>query len=252
MEEYENIYDKIKELLGSLPGKLNVLEEKIDIDLQLEYFEQSRRERRTALNPEKVLEDSYQLFNFDVSEEDKKCILARIASIAKVEAYRIIERFLNEVPPDLKNWTILALQENRMLLESMLLDESHVFISTGLGGKGNKLRYFVVIFGKETNDFNDFQKRIIQSEFMSCLKKYNSEIEELNFSGSIANMMVIIPMKVIIKKIFTEAIKECNQFGDFLISNFIITNVKELSFDEVREYVKKKQLFQDRKSNNEK
>jgi len=250
MEEYENIYDKIKELLGSLPSRLNVLEEKIDIDLQFEYFEQSKRER-IDLIPEEVLEDSDKLFRDDISDEKKKCILARIASIPKVEAYRIIERFLNEAPDDLKNWTILALQENRMLLESMLLDESHVFISTGLGGKGNKLRYFVVIFGKETIDFDEFQKKIIRSEFESCLKKYNSELEELNFSGSIGNMMVMIPMKVIIKKIFTEAIKECNQFGDFLISNFIITNVKELSFEEIREYVKKKQPHHDRNSNND-
>jgi len=39
MEDHENIFDKIKELLGSLPSQLNVLEEKIDIELQLEYFE---------------------------------------------------------------------------------------------------------------------------------------------------------------------------------------------------------------------
>jgi len=247
MEEYENIYDKIKELLGTLPSKLNVLEEKIDLELQFEYFEQSRRERK-LLKQEKALDDSHKLFRDDISTDEKKCILARIASVAKVEAYRVIERFLNDAPGELKNWTILALQENRMLLESILLDESHVFISTGLGGKGYKLRYFIVIFGKEEKDFNDVQKKIIRSEFESCLKKYNSELEEINFSGSLANMLVIIPMKVIIKQIFTEAIKECNQFGNFLISNFIITNVKELSFDEIRAYVKSKQYLQ--KGNN--
>ncbi len=250
MEEHENIYDKIKELLGTLPGKLNVLEEKIDIELQFEYFEQSRRERND-LKMETVLDESYKLFIKDVSDEEKKAILAKIASVGKVEAYRIIERFLNEAPGDLKNWSILALQENRMLLESILLDESHVFISTGLGGKGHKLRYFVVLFGKEKKDFSEFQKKIIRSEFETYLKKYNSELEELNFSGSLANMLVMIPMKVIIKQIFTEAIKECNQFGNFLISNFIITNVKELSFDEIRQYVKNHQQLYVGKSKND-
>jgi len=128
-----------------------------------------------------------------------------------------------------------------MLLESLLLDENHVFISTGLGGKGEKLRYFIVLFGKENSDFTELQKKIIRNEFHIHLKKYNSELEELNFSGSLANMLAMIPMKVIIKQIFTEAIKECNQYGDFLVSNFIITNVKELSFDEIREYVKNQQ-----------
>ena len=240
MEEHENIYDKIKELLGSLPSKLNVLEEKIDIELQFEYFEQSRRER-TNIRIDSVLDDSGRLFIKEVPNDEKKIILARIASLGKVEAYRIIERFLNENPGELKNWGILALQENRMLLESILLDESHVFISTGLGGKGQKLRYFVVLFGKEKKDFTELQKKIIRTEFEICLKKYHSEVEEFNFSGSIANMLVIIPMKVIIKQVFTEGIKECNQYGDFLITNFIITNVKELSFDEIREYVKNQQ-----------
>jgi hypothetical protein len=63
----------------------------------------------------------------------------------------------------------------------------------------------------------------------------------LNFSGSLATMTTTIPLKVIIKQIFTEAIAECNLYGNFLISNFIITNVKELSFDEIRKYLEKQQ-----------
>ena len=40
--EGENIYDKIQEIFGEVPGTFSVLEEKIDIDLQMEYFEFSR------------------------------------------------------------------------------------------------------------------------------------------------------------------------------------------------------------------
>ncbi len=237
MEEHENIYDKIKELLGSLPSQLKVLEEKIDIELQLEFFEHSRR-IRDSFNPDSVANDSRKLFLSEVTIEEKKNILAGIATIPIVESYRVIERFLKETPGILKNWAILALQENRMLLESILLDESHVFISTGLGGKGNKLRYFIVLFGKEHKDFTDLQKKIIRTEFEICLGQHNSELEELNFSGYLANLLAMIPMTVIIKQLFSKAIDECNQYGDFLLSNFIITNVKELSFDEIREYVK--------------
>ena len=242
MESNENIYDKIKELLGSLPSKLNVLEEKIDIELQMEYFEQSRRERN-KLTHNSCLDSSSRLFSDEVSNTEKKCILAGIASLPEIEAYRTIERFLTGNPGELRNWGILALQECRMLLGSLLLDENHVFISTGLGGKGHKLRYFIVLFGKEKKDFKEFQRKIIQNEFEICLKKYHSEMEELKFSGSIASMLVMIPMKVNIKNLFTEAIKDCNQFGDFLISNFIITNVKELSFDEIRTYVDHNQEY---------
>jgi hypothetical protein len=235
MEEFENIFDKIKELLGNLPNQLSVLEEKIDIDQQLEYFEISRRIKK-QIPTELILTESENLFDPDRSNEEKKQLLVKIASIGKAEAYRVIERFINEHKGNLKNWATLALQENRMLLESMLLDENQVFISTGLGGKGEKLRYFVVLFGKDP-EFTELQKKIIRTEFEICLKKNNSELEELNFSGSLANLLAMIPLKIIIKQLFAEAIKECNEYGNFLMSNFIITNVKELSFDEIREYV---------------
>jgi hypothetical protein len=36
-------------------------------------------------------------------------------------------------------------------------------------------------------------------------------------------------------KLFREGIEECNQLGDFLSSDFIVTNMKELSEDEINE-----------------
>jgi hypothetical protein len=237
MEEYENIFDKIKELLGSLPSQMTVLEEKISIDTQLEYFELSRQERKNT-DPGLILQESVKLFDPLADDEEKKLSLVRIASVGKVDAYRLIEKFVREASGDIKNWGCLALQENRMLLESILLDENHVFISTGLGGKGQKLRYFVVLFGKDEFDFTELQQKIIRTEFEICFKKYRSELEQLNFSGSLANMLAVIPMNIIIKQVFTEAIRECNTFGNFLKQDFIVTNVKELSFDEIREYVK--------------
>lgn len=237
MEDHENIYDKIKELLGSIPNQLSVLEEKIDIELQMEYFELSRRLKNSD-SQEAAMEESFKLFESSASIEEKKCILARIATLNKVEAFRIIERFLNDSPGELKSWGVLALQENRMLLESQILNENQVFISTGLGGKGEKLRYFVAIFGKESMEFTELQKKIIRIEFEISLKKYKSNLEEINFSDSIATMLAIIPLRIIIKNMFTEAIDECNQYGNFLNTNFIISNVKAMSFEEIREYIK--------------
>ena len=46
MEEHENLYEKIREILGERPGNLKILEEKIDMDLQMEYYECSMRIRQ--------------------------------------------------------------------------------------------------------------------------------------------------------------------------------------------------------------
>ena len=242
MEEFENIYDKIKELIGDYPNRLSVLEEQIDIDLQMKYFDVSRKVKED-IDVNFILHSSDLLFNRSYAIEDKRNLLSKLASIEKVEAYRTIEKFMENPPDELKSWGILALQESKMLLESKILNENKVFISTGLGGKGDKLRYFVVLIGKGINEFSELQKKIIRTEFEMTLKNYNSKIEEINFSKSYATLLTIVPMNITIKQIFKEAIDESNQYGGFLNPNFIITNVKKLSFKEIGEFVEKQHML---------
>ena len=37
-----------------------------------------------------------------------------------------------------------------------------------------------------------------------------------------------------------EAINECNLYGDFLNDDFVVTNVKKLSFQEIKEFLEHK------------
>jgi hypothetical protein len=238
MEENENLYDKIKELFGAVPGQFSSLEEKIDIDLQMKYFEFSRKIKNKSKEQD-FEQFSTDLFDEHVSETYKQELLSRLASMEKVEAFRIIEKFMENPPPELRDWGILAMQESKMLLESKFLDENQVFISTGLGGKGDKLRYFIVLIGNKIECISEIQKKIIRNEFGFTLKKYNAEIEKYRFSKSLATIMAMVPMQATIKTIFEEAIAECNLYGNFLLPNFIITNVKELSFSEIRDFLEK-------------
>jgi hypothetical protein len=238
--EGENIYDKIQEIFGEVPGTFSILEEKIDIDLQMEYFEFSRTIKKD-LDGEAIMKRREQIYDFNKDALDRKSLFAMLASLEDVSAYRTIEKYLKEGHQELRNWAILALQESRMLLESKLLDESQVFISTGLGGKGSKLRYFVVLIGKEKNGFSDLQKRIINNEFEDILGKRDAEIEKIDFLCQFATLVVIVPLKVALKDVFRSAILECNQYGDFMKSNFIITNVKELNLAEISDFLKKQQ-----------
>lgn len=237
MEENENIHDKLQELFGNDPGNFNILQRQIDVDLQMKYFDLSRKVKE-ELNVDRVLDKSDILFDDRISEEEKKELLAKLASIENVKAFRIIEKFYADAPDSLVEWTALAYQESRMLIESRLLDQNQVLISTGLGGKGEKLRYFVVLLGRTDVYLTDVQKKVIKSEFNYILNKHNSEIEDLNFSESMATIKAIIPMKEPVKAVFEEALVECNNFGNFLKDNFIITNVKELSFKEIKDFLK--------------
>jgi len=238
MEDFENIYDKIKELIGNSPERLSVLDEQIDIDVQMEYFEFSRRIKE-GLDPKEVIAIAHKLLEPDYSLDLKKDLLPRLASVEKVEAYRILEKFMLSPPEELKNWCILALQESKLLLESKLLNENKVFVSTGLGGKGDKLRYFVVLIASGADGFTDLQKKIIRNEFEITLKKHSAVIEEITYYHNFVTLLTIVPMNVTIKQLFREAIEESNLFGDFLAPNFIITNVKILNHNEIRDFVNK-------------
>jgi len=235
--ENENIYDKIKEILGSIPMNFNILEEKIDIDLQMEYFEFSKNVKK-ELNQEEILKNKEDIFNMAWPEKLRMTRFTELASLDNVEAYRTIERYLRSPLSSLRQWAILALQESRMLLESRLLDENQVFISTGLGGKGLKLRYFVVLLLKPGKEFSELNKKIVRNEIEIMFTKHNGEIEQLSFTGKYATLMVIIPLQVPIQQIFRESVTECNLYGDFLKPNFIVTNVKELSKGEIDEFLR--------------
>jgi len=239
MEEHENLYEKIREILGGSPGNLKILEQKIDMDLQMEYYDCSmkiREERSDAW----ALEHMQYLSEPGYSVDVKKEILARIASVENVECYRAIEAFLEDADDVLHSWTILALNESRMLLESKIMDENQVFISTGLGGKDEKLRYFVVLMSRARIDLTESQKMVIKNEFEFILKKFDAVIEESNFSGYLATILLLLPMNHSLKSVFKEAIDECNRYGNFLNDDFIVTNVRVLSFGEIVDFLERR------------
>jgi hypothetical protein len=236
MEEHENLYAKIQEILGGAKGNLKVLEQQIDMDLQVEYYECSVKLKK-EVEDKWAIENAKYLNEPGYSEQVKKEILARLASIEKVECYRYIEKFLQTAEKNLRDWAVLALNESRMLLESRILDESQVFISTGLGGKEEKLRYFVALLSRSNLDLDASQEMVIKNEFDYILKKFNGEVEEHHSSEYMATILLLIPMHLSLTEVIQEAIKECNKYGDFLNEDFIITNVKTLSFKEIKNFL---------------
>ncbi len=239
----DNLYDKLRELTGKIPEKFSILEEQIDVKLQMEYFKFSSRIKKSIPKDTPiVLEEIPDLYDEKISIEVIKESLVKLASIDDPKAYRLIEAYLKDGKPELNHWTILAQQESKMLLESTLLNENQVFISTGLGGKGNMLRYFIVFIGEEISEFNDFQQNILKSEFEFALKSNQSELEEITFNEHFATMVVLIPFDVPFQKIFREAIAECNNYGNFLKPNFLVTNVKKLSTKEISEFLENNEL----------
>lgn len=232
----ENIYERLQDIFGHVPENFSILEEQIDIDLQMEYFEFSRNFKKNNISGN-ILEVKDNLYNSEHPLTNKKKLLVQLASLEEVKAYRAIEKYLENPDDELRDWAVLAFQESRMLLQSKFLDENQVFISTGLGGKGSKLRYFVVIINRFDKLFDDFQQKLVNTEFEFILNKYDAELEKVDFMDNYCALLAVVPINASIRDIFKSAIAECNEYGGFIKPNFIVTNVKKLSYEEITEFV---------------
>ena len=238
MAQTDNIYDKIQELLGDIPGNLSIVEQQIDADVQLEYFNYAKS-LADDFDRDEVLKNKEIIFRHDLTLDDKKHMLVQLANIDSIEAYRTLERYINGSHDQLKDWAALALQECKLLLESKMLDESQVLISTGLGGKGLKLRYFTGLLNIHGRSYSSFEQKIISEEMQFLIRKSKGEMEYIRFNKELCTILSIIPLKVPVQALFDDLIAECNQYGDFLNPDYIITNVREFTHAQIRNMIRR-------------
>lgn len=84
------------------------------------------------------------------------------------------------------------------------------------------------------------QKEIVEREFTFQLKKAEVEIEKLEIKENYFTILILFPFDKDVKSILNSAVEECNQYGDFLDTKFLFTNVKILSETEIDGLLKKK------------
>ncbi len=231
-------YEDIQKVFEEIPDNFNILEEQIDIDEQFMYFERSKTLREKSEGVKVMPENCDELYSPETSSDRKKELLVSLALVPDVKAYRILEDYIRKADKTVRNWAVLALHESRMLLRSSLLEEKQVFISTGLGGKGKKLRYYVVfIAGTPEKMLEPAQQKLLKDELIFALKQEKGEFESIDFSQGFASSLLLLPLRADLKEIFSGVIDECNQFGNFLAEDIILTNVKILSRSEIMDFI---------------
>ena len=240
--DVDGSYEEIRKAFDEIPDNFNILEEQIDIDEQFRYFEISRKLRENKEAGTGIPENIDELYSSEITAERKRELLVLLALVPDVKAYRLLEDYIPKADNVVRNWAVLALHESRMLLQSSLLDEKQVFISTGLGGRGKNLRYYVV-FITNTPDkmLKKSQQKLLKDELIFALKREKGEFESIDFSLGFASSLLLLPLKADMKEIFAGIINECNQFGNFLAEDIILTNVKILSRSEIIDFINSKE-----------
>mgnify|MGYP006888375453 CR=1 FL=1 len=265
MKEEGDVFKKFRDSFSRMEGHFHILEQRVPVELQMEYFKYSENVRKENRPPRPLSEDECEtLYNTLLTEEtkdktEKRYLLSQLATSKSVRAYRLLEEYTQHPDPEVTDWAYMALMESRISLESDFSDEKQIYISTGLGGKGEKLRFYVLILANELKPFLEYQKKVIEREFPYSLEKAGCEIERLTIEREFAyylpktdceierltigeqyvELVFLIPVRTDIKATLDRVINECNQYGDFLSNVFTITNVKELTAEEVSEIINK-------------
>jgi hypothetical protein len=214
-----------------------LIDEAIDLSIQEEYFSFSDKIDFGNIDYEGVLTESDRLFDEHTPIESKKRILILLAHLGTPESCRTIEKYLKVSDRNLKDWALLSLKECRTFLESVLLQEESGFISTGLGGKDNKLRYYFIVSSKGGLPFSEADRDTLKRGFETIGHKYKSEIEEINFESTYAMIGILIPMDVAVGEVIERGIRECNKMSEFLGHDYYVTNVKKPTPEEISKYL---------------
>lgn len=243
MKDGNDVFKSFRNSFDKINGHFHILEQRVPVERQMEYFKYSAKVRKELELPE-VSNMDFSVFqedldNPDSSVEQKKYLLSVLATSHKVEAYRILEEYAQAPDPAIADWAYMALMESRISLESDFSDEKQIYISTGLGGKGERLRFEVLILANELKPFKDYQCEVIKQEFPYLLEKVDCEVERLVVGEKYVELLFLISVRADIKYTLDRIIEECNEYGNFLSTTFTITNVKEFSQEEIEELIRK-------------
>lgn len=245
MKEEGDIFKKFRNSFERIDGHLHILEQRIPVELQMEYFKHSEEKRKENQPPRPLTDQECQdvfallIDNKESGREEKRDQLTLLATSKNVKAYKLLQEYVQNPDKEVTDWAFMALMECRISLESELSEEKQVYISTRLGGKGEKLRFYVLMLSADRKPFVDYQRKVIEREFAYYLPKADCEIERLTIGEQYVELVFLIPVRADIKGTLDKVIIECNQYGNFLSDIFTITNVKELTHEEIEEIIHK-------------
>ncbi len=242
MKKEEEVFRQFLESFSKLEGHFHILEQRVPVNVQMEYFkysEEMRKQKSSDLVTDEEIDVIFNLLEIsDAPEEEKKQLLTTLAISKSVKAYRLLEEYVEHPDDRVADWAYMALMESRISLESEFSNEKQIYISTGLGGKDERLRFFALFVSKDKLPFQEYQSHVIEREFPYLLSHENCEIERLA-KETVERMPELTRRIFIANRIHDKTYQEIADGGDFLSEMFTITNVKELSESEVADIISK-------------
>lgn len=230
--------EETQRILANMSEQFDIMDEGIDIQTQIEYMEVSHSFSEGELTEQETIKLGSLLFNSQIPIDGKKRALSMLAHMGTVVAFRQIEQYSKSSDIELKQWTRLALRECKMFLENSLDDDNNGLIISGMGGLGERLRYYFLILPLIEKTFTSLHKDIIRDEFSIVCQDFNSIIETFHYSDNYVGITILMPLDVAIGTVIDTGIKMCNELGAFVLEYYYVTNMDIPNESEIPDIIK--------------
>ena len=158
-------------------------------------------------------------------------MLVCLSEIGDVKSYRKIEEIIEINNPEILNFSFVSLKFSRLNLENDLSDEPIGFISSELGGKGNKLRYYFVLKSKEK--IKNESESIITNELNGICNQHDSELEKIENHGNYVLIKILVSIDFAIWNIIEKLTNKC----PFIDKEYICTNVEKPTIEFIEKWI---------------
>jgi len=224
-KQINQLLDVISVYEGDVPIKPSIHEE---------YIEYHGKININDYDYDKTLEEAEKLFEKDIPWEVKKKLLFLLGEFATPECFQIIKRYLDNEKSTHKEWALLALQELQFHIENELHEDGRDMIMSPVGGKGNMLRYYVVVSKKEGKQFSNEEKNTLKKTLTRIAKRMQSEAEDFEFNNSYVLIKMLTSVDVASGDVIDALLDECK---DILRYHYFMVNTHKPTEKEIDEYL---------------
>lgn len=230
--------DERRKYLLEHPDEFHILEEGIDYQTHNEYVEYTETFDRGELSEEETINLGNMLCDIKLPIDGKKKVLTLLAHLGSITALKQIEKYNNNPDKELKQWCALALQECKVFLENTLTDQETGFISSGLGGLKNRLRFYFLVLPMEGQRFTERQKQVINDEMNLVARDLHVLVESFDLSETYVGFTALLPLDIAVAEFIEAGIKNCNELGEFVFEFYYATNLEIPNESEIEEIIR--------------
>ena len=227
MSKDKRIYEQLRKFLNRLPRNFKVTEQGFNPDI-ITIF---RKEMQKLKNKKINFEETKDKLATEKEEETLKSLTIQLASIGSVASLRALETYEKQAPERIREWVQLSIVQCRIKVEQDLSDESVAYITTGLGGKDDKIRYYVAT--KSTEQLTPKHVQFAREEFHDLSKEWSSELETVENMENFLLFKMLIPVNAAIPDMLLEGIKRCG----FLSAQFWLNNMQKPTYKDLKKWI---------------